>query len=110
MSKLTLIFSIIFDTEKIVQTKVDTLTKADVNKFSKMAKKIIQRQKNAEVHREMLGKTAKRLAYASAGYAGIAGSSLVAGSAADRAIIEKYKKEHPNTQLTDREILKNIRG
>ncbi len=90
---------IIFDTSKVKVSDVRKLDNAEIE------------SKNMK---EVMKMSAKSLAKVGAAYAGLMGAASVAGKASrnkeNNQAIADYKKEHPNTKLSNDEILENYYG
>ena len=89
-SKDPLIF---FDTSKVATTKVSELSNSEINK------------KNVKA---MIRNTGITLAEAGAlGYAANTGMRSV-NKKIERSLVRRYRKEHPNSEMTDSQILKSL--
>ena len=89
-SKDPLIF---FDTSKVATTKVSELPNSEINK------------KNVLASLRVYGTSLARMG--AIGYATHAGSKAVNGQF-EKAIVRRYRKEHPNSKMSDSEILKSL--
>ena len=98
--------TIVFNTGKLAIDKVKDLTVTEISRDYKNSKEILKRQ----METERLIKELQSNAKAYGGMAAILGGSAASVGAANTAMINKYRRAHPNTRLSDKEILKMLQA
>ena len=98
--------TIVFNTGKLAIDKVKDLTLTEISKDFAESKKILANQAKTEKLIEDLQLNAKVYG----GMAAMLGGSAVSVGAANTVMINKYRREHPNTRLSDKEILKMLQA
>ena len=98
--------TIVFNTGKLAIDKVKDLTLTEISKDFAESKKILANQ----VKTEKLIKELQSNAKVYGGMAAMLGGSAVSVGAANTVMINKYRREHPNTRLSDKEILKMLQA
>lgn len=88
---------IVFDSSKI-----------NVDKVSELGTDFIESRNKSEFNKVLARQLAEDLAPAGAIFAGAFSGIKLVGSALDTRVVAKYRKEHPNSKLTNNEILKLI--
>jgi hypothetical protein len=101
---------IIFDVDKIRKTGVKEMNLESIEPYKKQVQKIMSRENR---RRSILSKTLKslkRIMYGGTALSGLTGVSLAGSKAEDNRLIRDYRKEHPNSKMTDRGILEMLRN
>ena len=98
--------TIIFNTGKLTIDKVKDLSASEISENYKKSFDILEKQKETEQLIKKVQENAKMYG----GMAAILGGSAASVGAANTAMINKYRRAHPNTRLSDKEILKMLQA